>query len=290
MSDRPAAITASLPADMSNPPFDMSNSVSGAGGGVVIVPMNELLQPPHPPTATGKYPIVVGGHFPDLGWDPALRAQVVLAEFAATDWQGQLDPGPPDDTPASLLDEITSMISPPMLLQRSRRLAEIIAQAEDATLYWTDMLMLTVSARPWTCCLIAIGQTVGQLVAMHFKYKYMRARPVQVYPAIMPPVTTPRHPSYPNSHALQGHLMSLGVATACPALRDPLMALADRVSENRVIAGLHFPSDTTTSARLAQNILPILGAGVEFQKVLAGAAAELQGLSTYPPQRSNAPA
>ncbi len=151
MSDRPAAITASLPVDMSNPPFDMSNGVSGTGA-VVTVPMNELLQPPHPPTTTGMYPIVVGGRFPDLGWDPALRAQVVLAEFAATDWRERLDPGPPDDTPASLLDEITSMISPPMLLQRGRRLAEIIAQAEDATLYWTDMLMLTVSARPWTCC------------------------------------------------------------------------------------------------------------------------------------------
>jgi acid phosphatase (class A) len=143
------------------------------------------------------------------------------------------------------------------------------------------MLMLTVSARPWTCCLIAIGQAVGQLVAMHFKYKYMRARPVQVYPAIMPPVTTPAHPSYPNSHALQGHLMSLFVTAACPALRDPLMALADRVGQNRIIAGLHFPSDTDASVRMAEQLLPLISAGAEFQKVLAGAATELQGLTTF---------
>src|SRR5690348_3706406 len=249
MSDRP--VIAAPPIDMSNPPFDMSNRVGGgAGSGLLVVPMNELLQPPHPPTTTGMFPIVVGGHFPELGWDPALRAQVVLAEFAASDWQS-VDPGPPDDSPDFLLREITAMVSPAMLLQRNRRLAEIIAQAEDASIYWADMLMLTVSARPWTCCLIAIGQAIGQLVAMHFKYKYMRARPVQVYPAIMPPVTTPAHPSYPNSHALQSHLMSLFVAAACPALNDPLMALADRVGENRIIAGLHFPSDTDASVAMA---------------------------------------
>lgn len=281
MSDASGGV-AMPPFNMGNPPFNMGALTNGGtGSGLLVVPMGDLLEPPHPPSTTGLFPIVTGGRFPEFGWDPALRAQVVLAEFTATNWQS-VDPGPPDDTPEALLREITNMVAPPTLLQRNRRQAEILAQAADASIYWTDMLMLTASARPWTCCLIALGQAIGQFVAMHFKYKYMRARPVQVYPAIMPPVTTPPHPSYPNSHALQSHLMSLFVASACPALRDPLMALADRVGQNRIIAGLHFPSDTDASVRVAQQLLPLISAGTEFQKVLAGAAAELQGLSAFP--------
>lgn len=268
--------------DMGNPPGDLGAGLNTGGPSVVVVPMSELLEPPHPPAVSGLYPIVVGGKFPDMGWDPGLRAQVALAEFAETAWRRDADPGPPDDDPDALVQEIKFMMSPPVLLHRNRRMAEIIAQAQDASVYWTDMLMLTPAARPWTCLLLRIAQLVGQMVAMHFKHKYMRARPVQVYPAIMPPVLTPAHPSYPNAHALQSQLISRSISMACPAFGEPLMALAERVGENRVIAGLHFPSDTDKSIRIAEQLMPLLGAGAEFKKALAGAATELKGLFTYP--------
>jgi hypothetical protein len=274
MSDR-------SPPDAGMPPLNMGTWISGAPNNIAVVPMGGPMYSP-----SGPYTIVTGAKFPDLGWDPALRAQVILAEFAAAGWQSQVDPGPPRDAPADLVAEISSMAELANTNLRERRLAEIIAQAQDASIYWTDMLMLTPAARPWTCCLIAAAQAVGQMVAMHFKYKYMRQRPVQVFPAIMPPVTTPPHPSYPNSHALQGHLISLCVAAACPVLRDPLMALADRVGENRVIAGLHFPSDTSASVTMAGELMPLLSAGAEFQKVLAGATAEFGNLGTFSTTRT----
>ena len=72
------------------------------------------------------------------------------------------------------------------------------------------------------------------------------------------------------------------VALACPALAAPLMALADRVGQNREIAGVHFPSDRHASERIAAALFPVLAAGREFRTVLAGAETELAGLVTYP--------
>ncbi len=41
---------------------------------------------------------------------------------------------------------------------------------------------------------------------------------------------------------------------------DDLTALADRISRNREIAGVHYPSDTQGGIDLAQHILPLLQA------------------------------
>jgi acid phosphatase (class A) len=278
-----------LPAsNMGFPPFNMGSQLAGGGASSVVIPLNELIGPPHPPAGTAMFPIIVKeipgpkGWFPELGWDPALRAQVVLAEFGASHWRTIGDPGPPDDSPDNLVQEIGNLLVGEAILRRQQRMAEIIAQAQDATIYWIDLLNLTPASHPWTSCLLATAQAVGQMVAMHYKYRYMRARPVQVYPAIMPPVLTPSHPSYPNSHALQGLLMSKCVIKACPALTDPLLTLADRVGQNRELAGLHFPSDRDASKTICDAILPLLEAGAEFQTVLTAAKAEWAGLVTHP--------
>jgi hypothetical protein len=42
------------------------------------------------------------------------------------------------------------------------------------------------------------------------------------------------------------------------ALVDDMAVLADRISRNRELAGLHYPSDTRAGKELAGNILPLL--------------------------------
>ena len=88
------------PYNMGSPPYNMGSPASGSPGGpIVLVPMTDLLQPPHAPKVTGFFPIVIGAHFQELAWDPSLRAQVVLAEFGAANWKAATDPGEPGRDP-----------------------------------------------------------------------------------------------------------------------------------------------------------------------------------------------
>ena len=124
---------------------------------------------------------------------------------------------------------------------------------------------------------------VGHMVGLYWKAKYMRPRPVQVFPAIMPAIMTPSHPSYPNNHAFQSHLIALSVGEIFKgdtkaAMRAPLLALANRIGRNREVAGLHFPADTRASALLAPQIFELLKGCETFNDVLAKAGIEWREL------------
>ena len=225
--------------------------------------------------------MIVGAKFPRGAWDPNLFAQVVLAEFGATGWMQKVHIDPPPSDPAILAAEIQSLRVLGMS-QRPQRMNEIVGQALDLSLYWSDMLMVTPAAHPATWDLIAIAIAVGQLVGMHFKYKFARPRPVQAYPALMPPILTPSHPSYPNNHALQSRLIANFVTQAAPVLGDPCDVLATRIGHNREIAGLHYPSDRAASETLAAQITPIMQECALFQDVMARAKTEWQGLNAIP--------
>ena len=68
--------------------------------------------------------------------------------------------------------------------------------------------------------------------------------------------------------------MALVLSEIVPKAKDTLMALADRIAQNREIAGVHFPSDSAAGKRLAEMILPLLKRCPTFMRSLAAAKAE----------------
>ncbi len=206
-------------------------------------------------------------------------AQVVLAEFGATGWQGTELPDR-DDDPRKLREGIEVLLE--QRRERPGRLPEILVQAENLELYWRNMLMVG-RGRPYTATLIEIAVAVGHMVGIYWKARYMRPRPVQVFPAIMPAIMTPSHPSYPNNHAFQSHVIALSVGeifegNTKAAMRAPLLALANRIGRNREVAGLHFPADTRASAILAPHIFEFLKGCETFNHVLDKARFEWREL------------
>ena len=99
-------------------------------------------------------------------------------------------------------------------------------------------------------------------IIMIWKYIYNRARPSQVAPNIINKEKgslldskTAETPSYPSGHAFQAYYLAKILSNKFPKKKEELMKLANRVSNARIIAGLHYPSDRDFAYWLVDNLL-----------------------------------
>jgi hypothetical protein len=229
--------------------------------------------------------MVVGTKFPDGAWDPLLKAAAIASDFVfasaakvantdKTKWieiENKLG-DPPKDT-AALRDEL-SYLWYLKNTQRDIREEAIAAQAGDFTTYFADLLACSPASRPATWSLVLIGLQVGGLVVTRLKKKHMRARPAQVWPAISPDIPTPPHPAYPSGHALQAYLIADCVSLVAPAMKSALCHLAKQISDNREVAGVHWPSDAEGSRRIRVPVMEILKSLDSMKPILCAAQKE----------------
>jgi membrane-associated phospholipid phosphatase len=95
-------------------------------------------------------------------------------------------------------------------------------------------------------------------VEMRFKNGFSCPRPLEWSPQVQPMLTTPGHGTFPMGHATQvfavGHvlkqLIRFSVGRLPPNLAAQIDRLSFRISENRIVAGLHFPADLLAGAYL----------------------------------------
>jgi hypothetical protein len=69
-------------------------------------------------------------------------------------------------------------------------------------------------------------------------------------PMIDPPAT----PSFPSGHSLQAQLIARCLLSATPPMQPAHLVmpdLANRIGENRIIAGLHYPEDHRVGQQVA---------------------------------------
>ena len=224
--------------------------------------------------------------FRDEWWDPALRAQLVVAEFGAKGWRDVKLPEP-DNSEANLRVQVQSLLAL-RRRARGRRQAEILGQAADFVAYFHKLLGTGDRRRPATAGLVAAGVAVGHMVGMYWKNRWKRMRPGQVYPALMTLVPTPGHPSYPSNHALQSWLAyrcvveglkAAGVDPGvCGAVDEMLRALALRIGENREVAGVHFNDDSRAGRYLADQLIGVVAALPAFKVLVRRVKAEWAGV------------
>ena len=111
---------------------------------------------------------------------------------------------------------------------------------------------------------------------VYYKLQLSRARPSQVCATLYPPLPVPGHSSYPAGHSLIGYLTSycLRQVVKDAGVKDALLELAKRVSDNRVIAGLHFPSDMDAGKKGADGVFVIMQDCPTYQNALGYAQQE----------------
>jgi membrane-associated phospholipid phosphatase len=212
------------------------------------------------PEIFGKIPLVSYNEY----WDADVQSYMYLHKFinACPGWIDDLAAvAAGRGTPSQHLDQdqLDGQIRRILDLapEREERFLEVIDQddADGALNYWLGMLQISPARNPATYLMVRVGRRIGEHVAMCLKGLFRSPRPSQLCPGIIPMIDPPATPSFPAGHAVQSYLVSYLLAYSLPnipqqtipedlnAASGALFDLADRVSMNRVVAGLHFPTD-----------------------------------------------
>jgi hypothetical protein len=146
--------------------------------------------------------------------------------------------------------------------------------------------MIKNTSHPKTYFAMKLMARVGEVVMMHFKRKFNRARPSQVCPTLYPPIPVPGHAAYPAGHAVIANLTAACLkdvtkgpegAPSKSTYEEALDLLAEDIGLNRVIAGLHYRSDITAGAKLGADIYAFLKPVPGYKEAIEEAKQEWAG-------------
>lgn len=88
--------------------------------------------------------------------------------------------------------------------------------------------------------------------------------------------------SYPSGHATVGFLEGLALIEMVPEKRDLILQRAENFAHNRLICGVHYPSDLAAGERFAYAIHALMTANPRFQHDLKAAGREIRATLDLP--------
>ncbi|HXE52353.1 MAG TPA: family 16 glycoside hydrolase, partial [Tepidisphaeraceae bacterium] len=109
-----------------------------------------------------------------------------------------------------------------------------------------------------------------------------RPRPPAVEPRIHPCVMLERSSSYPSGHAERGIMWATLLSEMFPDKRDALMARGRQLGEDRLIAGMHWPSDIAAGQKLGAELAKKTLENADFKSQMAKAKAECEQAMARP--------
>ncbi len=101
-----------------------------------------------------------------------------------------------------------------------------------------------------------------------------RLRPFAQHPALVTPLFAAKDFSYPSGHSSGAQLQALILGQLFPAEADNLLKRARQIADSRVIAGVHYASDTEAGLNLGDLLFSQLEALPKFKEDLSAAAAK----------------
>lgn len=120
------------------------------------------------------------------------------------------------------------------------------------------------------------------------KLAFHRMRPYNLDKTLHPVCKTKtKDDSYPSGHTTAGYLAALALIEMVPEKRDAILARAAEYANNRLVCGVHFPTDIEASKLVAYSTHALMDANPEFKKELAAARVELRQALDLPPVASN---
>lgn len=100
--------------------------------------------------------------------------------------------------------------------------------------------------------LARVGVVVG-----YFKVYFHRPRPYVTDTTLNPCINRPRNSdvAYPSGHSTAGYALALILAKKFPEKKDQILKQGLQIGENRLIGGVHHPSDVAAGRKLSEQIV-----------------------------------
>jgi acid phosphatase (class A) len=114
------------------------------------------------------------------------------------------------------------------------------------------------------------------------KKRYDRPRPFLLEPKLEPLIDKPHDGSYPSGHSSWARATALVLADIVPERRAQILARADEYAYNRVVVGVHYPSDVAAGKLAGTAIAAALFVSPSFRADLAAARTELRRALNLP--------
>ena len=99
-----------------------------------------------------------------------------------------------------------------------------------------------------------VNKDVNRII-LHVKFKFNRPRPSQVSDIKPTPNEGGYSPAYPSGHAVQATVTAGILSKIHPEHSEEFSKIADKIGQNRLRAGLHYPSDHRAGQALGMEIL-----------------------------------
>lgn len=189
----------------------------------------------------------------------------------------KLLPPPPADGSPQQQRELARMLA----LQQERTPEQVAlakADEERSVFRFADVVgkAFTPERLPRTAALFAAVQKTAGAIVYPAKDYWHRIRPFLADAAIQPCVFRPRGPSYPSSHATFGTVAGIILADMLPEKAAAIAQRAAAYGENRVIGGVHYPSDVAAGRTAGTVIAAFLFQDQAFLAEYAEARSELR--------------
>ncbi len=100
------------------------------------------------------------------------------------------------------------------------------------------------------------------------KRRFRRPRPYDADARVSPAVEREVSFSYPSGHAARGVVLARILSELAPARREALVEVGLRIGHDRVVGGVHYPSDVTAGQRLGDAIADALLADPHLRRTI----------------------
>jgi len=142
----------------------------------------------------------IGGFCEAFDWSTDYRPEWAknagdLNDQSSSEWYD------PAGGPQEIADELNELAH--LIEYRAGMIGEGLDQRSVIEDYFRGILTYNRQTHPNTSRLVGLAHEASTIGVMRFKLRYMRPRPSQLSPTLLPPIDPPEHGSFPSGHATQ---------------------------------------------------------------------------------------
>jgi len=221
---------------------------------------------------------------------PSLLAQVIEPKHSAEPSRGyyltsqalvitSIIPSAPEQESATTKDELAELHR----IQTERTPKQVkAAQADDAEedIFVFRSVMgegFRQDQLPLTTALSKHVHGDESFISLPLKTRFRRPRPYQWDKSMNAVCKLSEAPNaYPSGHAISGYLEAFTLIAMFPEKSNAIMARADEYAHNRLVCGVHYPSDLAASRLVASAAFGYMLANPTFEADLTAARTEIR--------------